>query len=77
MTDPYERNVDAQVEFDRIYQFHVGGFLVVFGRLTREEASAPTVYAAALSERDLRREKCGYGPNEAAAAAALFQRMAG
>jgi hypothetical protein len=75
MTRPLDPNVYGQFEFDRVYQFRVGGFRLVFGRLTKGEESAPTVYAAALSEDDLRNERCGFGPSEAAAASTLFQRI--
>jgi hypothetical protein len=75
--EPLDPNVTNVITFDRVYTFHIGGFRLVFGRMTRDEASAPTVYAAALSETELHREEsCGFGPSEAAAAAALFQKMA-
>jgi len=61
------------IECDRVYSFRVGGIPVTFGRAATEEASAPVVYAAALSERDLRNGACGYGASEAEAAADLFR----
>jgi hypothetical protein len=65
-----------QIEFDRVYQFDVGGVHVVFGRTVKDGTSGPVIYGAALSERDLRQEAGGYGATEAEAAADLFRKMA-
>jgi hypothetical protein len=64
-----------RIEFDRVYSFTVGSIPVVFGRVSQQETSGPVIYAAALSERDLRHESCGYGATEAEAAADLFRLM--
>jgi len=64
-----------KITFDRIYTFRVGSIPVVFGLITSSERSGPSVFAAALSERDLRHESCGYGVTEAEAAADLFRFM--
>jgi hypothetical protein len=65
-----------KIEFDRTYTFRVGGLNVVFGRTIKDGFSGPVIYGAALSERDLRHESCGYGATEAEAAADLFRKMA-
>ena len=70
-----EDSAFQRIEFDRVYGFTVGGIPVTFGRTARKAASDPVIYAAALSERDLRRESCGYGATEAEAAADLFRLM--
>ena len=61
------------MKFDTVYAFRIGDELVHFGKLAKPEASAPQVYAAALSEHDLHRYKCGFGATEAEAAADLFR----
>jgi hypothetical protein len=53
----------------------IGSIPVVIGKLTPEYANSPVVFAAALSEDDLRRESCGYGTTESEAAADLFRLM--
>ncbi len=64
-----------RIEFDRVYGYTVGSIPVVFGRVSQQETSGPVIFAAALSERDLRRESCGYGATEAEAVADLFRLM--
>lgn len=64
-----------RIEFDRVYTYHVGGIPVVLGRVAQKETSGPVIYAAALSEADMRRESCGYGATEAEAVADLFRLM--
>jgi len=64
-----------KIEFDRVYGFRVGSIPVIFGRVRQDETDGPVVYAAALSERDLRHESCGYGATEAEAMADLFRVM--
>jgi hypothetical protein len=64
-----------KIEFDRVYSFRVGSIPVMFGRIATDETSAPVIFAAALSEKDLRNESCGYGTSEADAAADLFRLM--
>lgn len=64
-----------KIEFDRVYGYQVGSIHVTFGRVSQPEVSGPVVYAAALSERDLRHESCGYGATEAEAVADLFRLM--
>ena len=66
-----------KIQFWHIYEIKVGGIDVTIGSITREGQVEPPVYlyAAALSEDDLRRESCGYGVTEAAAVASLFEHM--
>lgn len=57
-----------------MYTFRVGNIPVVFGRIVSDSRIGPRpIYAAALSERDLRNEACGYGASEAEAVADLFR----
>ena len=64
-----------KIEFDRVYGFRVGSIPVTFGRIRQDEKNGPVIFAAALSERDLRNEAAGYGTTEAEAAADLFRLM--
>jgi hypothetical protein len=65
----------GKIEFDRVFSYRVGGIPVVVGRIVPAERLGPTIYAAALAGRDLRRESCGYGTTEAGAVADLFRLM--
>jgi hypothetical protein len=68
----------GDIEYGKIYEFKVGGIPVTFGRMKQEggfEQNGPAVFGAALSESELRSERCGYGATEAAAAADLFRLM--
>lgn len=62
-----------KTEFETVFQREVGGFYLVLGILKRSATTSPLVYAAALSERELREEKCGYGWSEPDAVADLFR----
>ena len=64
-----------RIGFDRVYGHHVGGIPVTFGRVGRPRGESPVIYAAAVSEQDMRRGQCGYGTTEAEAAADLFRLM--
>jgi hypothetical protein len=64
-----------KTEFDKVYQCRVGGFNIVLGTLTHPATSDPVIYAAAMTERELRKEDCGYGTTEAEAVADLFRLM--
>ena len=67
-----------KIEYTKIYSYKVGGIQVIFGRMKQEggsEQNGPAVFGAALSERDLDHESCGYGATEAEAAADLFRLM--
>jgi hypothetical protein len=63
------------IKFDRVYGYIVGSIPVTFGRVSQQETSGPVIYAAALSEADMYRERCGYGTTEAEAVADLFRLM--
>lgn len=64
-----------KIEFSRVYSFRIGSIPVVFGHIKSDEVDGPEFFAAALSERELRRESGGYGASEAEAAADLFRLM--
>lgn len=70
-----EDAASRRIEFDQVYSHQVGGIPVTFGRIGRPRDESPVIYAAALSEADMRRESCGYGATEAEAAADLFRLM--
>lgn len=63
------------IEFERVYSTRVGGIPIVVGQIKQDERLVPVIFAAALSERELRREKCGYGTSEEDAVADLFRYM--
>lgn len=63
------------IEWSTTYTKTVGGLEVTFGVATQDPLGGPVVYGAALAERDLRKESCGYGVTEAEAAADLFRYM--
>lgn len=72
----------AKIEYSEIVKFEMGMIPVVVGRIVgfyHEEdggvSSGPIVYGAALSERDLRNEQCGYGTSQSEAVADLFRLM--
>jgi hypothetical protein len=64
-----------KIEFTRVYGLLVGSIPVVCGEIKRDAETSPRIFAAALSERELRNESCGYGVTEAAAVVSLFEYM--
>jgi hypothetical protein len=73
MSGEYMQDIEYEAAFSRTTR--IGGIPVVIGRATRGAGSGPVIFGAALSEADLRAEKCGYGATEAEAAADLFRSM--
>ena len=64
-----------KIEFGDIRPWRTGGIPLVVAKLAREYPNSPVVFAAALSEGDMRRERCGYGTTESEAVADLFRLM--
>ena len=58
-----------------VRHLRIGGIPVVIGQLARDGSGCPVIFAAALSESDLRRESCGYGTTESGAVADLLRLM--
>ena len=65
-----------RLRYSRTWQHRLGGVTFWLGRLTRDHARSPYVYAAALTEEDLRERhwRRGYGATEDAAIAALLSK---
>jgi hypothetical protein len=65
-----------EIEYDRIYGYHVGGISITFGRARQDEKHGPRFYGAALSEEQLKRGlETGFGATESEAVADMFRHI--